>query len=272
MKRQIIKIDEERCNGCGNCIPGCPEGALQIIDGKARLVSDLFCDGLGACLGDCPQKAISVEEREAEKYDESLVMENIIKAGSNTIKAHLKHLKDHNQKEYLQQAVAILLKRGIPIPHFDEESCPSGGCPSTRSQKIERKDHESTAFKDDISSHLTTWPVQLHLINPQADFLEKADLLIAADCVPFAYNNFHTKFLKRRVPIMLCPKLDSHIDKYIDKLAVIFKERNTNSVNIVRMEVPCCGGIEHIVQKALEKAKKFMMIKVNVISIKGEII
>ena len=139
MKRQIIEIDEKKCTGCGLCIPGCPEGALQIIDGKARLISDLFCDGLGACLGECPEGAITTVEREAEPYSEELVMENIIKAGSNTIKAHLKHLKDHGETEYFEQAVAILLKKGLPIPKVEEDACPSGGCPGTASQKIERK-------------------------------------------------------------------------------------------------------------------------------------
>ena len=119
MKRQIIEINEEKCNGCGLCIPNCPEGALQIIDGKARLISDLFCDGLGACIGECPEGAITTIEREAEPYDEAKVMENIIKAGPNTIKAHLKHLKDHDQKEYFGQAVAILLRKGLPIPNID---------------------------------------------------------------------------------------------------------------------------------------------------------
>lgn len=126
MEREIITIDEKKCNGCGSCVPGCPEGALQIIDGKARLVSDLFCDGLGACIGDCPEGAISVETREAAPYGEAIVMNTIIAAGPNTIKAHLKHLRDHDQQEYFEQALAILLKKGLPIPKLDEDSCPSG--------------------------------------------------------------------------------------------------------------------------------------------------
>jgi len=272
MKREIIQIDENLCNGCGECVPGCPEGALQIIDGKARLVSDLFCDGLGACIGDCPQGAIAVIEREAEAYDEAKVLENIIKAGANTIKAHLKHLNDHDQKEYLEQAIAILLRRGIPIPKFQESTCPSGGCPSTQTQIIEREPNKMETAHTPQESMLNTWPVQLHLLNPNAPYLENADILIAADCVPFAYADFHAKFLKNKVPIMFCPKLDSGIDKYIEKLTTIFRERNIKSVSIVRMEVPCCGGVEMLVQKALEHAQKFMMVKVNVISIKGEII
>lgn len=273
MKREIIKIDENLCNGCGNCIPGCPEGALQIIDGKARLVSDLFCDGLGACIGDCPLGAISVEEREAEPYDEARVFENIIKAGPNTIKAHLKHLKDHDQQEYLEQAIAILLRKGMPIPKFEEESCQFGGCPSTQPKSIDRKPVSQPKIERvETVSQLRTWPVQLHLLNSSAPYLKNADLLIAADCVPFAYSDFHAKFLKGKVPITLCPKLDSGIDQYIEKLADIFKNCEINSVSIVRMEVPCCGGTEMIIRKALEKAEKFMMVKVNVISIQGEII
>ncbi len=271
MKRDIIQIDEDKCNGCGNCIPGCPEGALQIIDGKARLVSDLFCDGLGACLGNCPQNAISVTIREAEAYDEASVLENIIKSGPNTIKAHLKHLRDHGQQEYFEQAGEILLRQEIHIPKLDEDSCPSGGCPSAQTQVIDRIPPKF-ATKTSMQSLLQTWPVQLHLLNPEASYLEKADLLIAATCVPFAFADFHNKFIKGRVVIVLCPKLDKDLDEYIEKLALIFKTCNIKSVTIVRMEVPCCGGTELIVQKALEKAQKFMMVKVNVISIKGEII
>ncbi len=272
MKRQIIEIDEKKCTGCGLCVPGCPEGALQIIDGKARLVSDLFCDGLGACLGDCPEGAITTIEREAEPYSEELVMANIVKAGPNTIKAHLKHLKDHGETEYFEQAVAILLKKGLPIPKVDEDACPSGGCPGTAAQKIERTLEPAAQGPIEIHSQLKQWPVQLHLMNPNAPYLENADLLIAADCVPFAYANFHARFVKGKIVINLCPKLDKDIDKYVDKLAEIFKNKNIRSLNVVRMEVPCCGGIEWILQKAMEKAGKLIMPRINVVSIKGEII
>ena len=272
MKRQIIEIDEKKCNGCGVCIPGCPEGALQIIDGKARLVSDLFCDGLGACIGDCPQGAITTIEREAEAYNEEIVMENIIKAGPNTIKAHLKHLKDHDQTEYFEQAVAILMKKGLPIPKLEEGSCPSGGCPSAQTKTIDRKIEQKSTENISVQSQLKTWPIQLHLLNPNAPYLENSDILISADCVPFAYANFHNRFIKDRVVITLCPKLDHGIDTYIDKLAQIFKTKNVKSVTIARMQVPCCGGTEMIVQKALEKAQKYMMVKVSVISIDGEIL
>ncbi|MBP7562206.1 MAG: 4Fe-4S binding protein [Candidatus Cloacimonetes bacterium] len=272
MKRQIIEIDEKKCTGCGVCVPGCPEGALQIIDGKARLVSDLFCDGLGACLGECPEGAITTIEREAEPYDESKVMENIIKAGANTIKAHLKHLKDHSQTEYFDQAVAILKMRGIPVPELESSACPSGGCPSSQTKIIDRKQSPEVNENISIQSQLKTWPVQLHLINPNAPYFDNANVLICADCVPFAYANFHNKFVKNHVVITLCPKLDSNIDSYIDKLADIFKNKQIKSLTVARMEVPCCGGTEMIVQKALEKAQKFMMAKVNVVSISGDLL
>jgi len=273
MRRQIIEIDEKKCTGCGLCIPGCPEGALQIIDGKARLVSDLFCDGLGACLGDCPEGAIKTIEREAEPYNEKRVMEeNIIPKGKNTIKAHLKHLKDHGEKEYFEQAVAILLKKGLPIPKVDEDACPSGGCPGTAAQAIQIEENPVKTENLEMKSELRQWPVQLHLLNPNAPYLENAELLIAADCVPFAYANFHQRFVKGKIVINLCPKLDKDIDKYVEKLADIFENKNIKSITIVRMEVPCCGGTEWIVQKAMEKAGKLIMPKVNVVSIKGEIV
>jgi Pyruvate/2-oxoacid:ferredoxin oxidoreductase delta subunit len=272
MKRQIIEIDEAKCTGCGLCIPGCPEGALQILDGKARLVSDLFCDGLGACLGDCPEGAITTIEREAEPYDEAIVMENIIEAGPETIKAHLKHMKDHGETEFFEQAVAILIKKGLPIPKVDEDVCPSGGCPGTAAHAIQREEEPAPVQNFELKSELQQWPVQLHLINPNAPYLENADLLLAADCVPFAYPNFHQRFMKGKIVINLCPKLDKDIDKYVEKLADIFKNKNIKSINIVRMEVPCCGGTEWIVEKAMEKAGKLIMPRVNVVSIKGEIV
>jgi ferredoxin len=272
MKREIIRIDESKCNGCGKCIPGCPEGALQIIDGKARLVSDLFCDGLGACLGDCPQAAISVETREAEPYDEAKVMENIIEAGPNTIKAHLKHLRDHDQQEYFEQALAILLRQGLPIPKLDEESCPSGGCPGPKSQELQSQASQPNTPSMPTPSKLSQWPVQLHLVNPNAPYFQNADLLIAADCVPFAFADFHNRFLKGKVVINFCPKLDHSLEIYVDKLAQIFKKQDVKSITIVRMEVPCCGGIEHIVEKAMQQAGIIKMIKVNVISIDGKVL
>lgn len=269
MKRDIITIDENKCNGCGQCITGCPEGALQLIDGKARLVNDLFCDGLGACIGDCPVGAITVENREAEEYDECRTMENIVKGGENVIKAHLKHLKDHGQQEYLKQATEYLQQKSLSIPDYEERT--QCNCPSTMSKKIDRHNKELTE-KVDLTPQLNNWPIQLMLMNPDAAYFENADLLICADCVPFSYPNFHQKFLKDKILIMFCPKLDKTIDTYVDKLSYIFANKNIKSISIVHMEVPCCSGIEIIVKRALEKAQKIITIKDYTISISGEII
>lgn len=271
MRRQIIQIDEKKCNGCGQCVPNCPEGALQVIDGKARLVSDLFCDGLGACIGECPEGAITVIQREAEPYDESRVMENIIKAGPKTIKAHLKHLKDHNQNEYYAQGVEILRQKGISVPEEEEPDCISEGCPGLQAQHIEPEPSSDKPSPVELKSELRQWPIQLHLLNPDAPYLENAELLISADCAPFAFANFHQRFLKGKIVINLCPKLDKGIDQYIEKLTQIFKTKNIRSIHIVRMEVPCCGGIEFIVNKALEKSGKSLDMKRSIITIQGQV-
>lgn len=271
MKRDIIKINEEKCTGCGECIVGCPEGALQVIDNKARLISDLFCDGLGACIGTCPQGAIEVERREAEPYDEYNVMENIVKAGPNVIKAHLQHLYEHGEKGYLNQAIDYLKENNIEIPEYEEVPI-ACGCPGSTTQEVRESESESTDEPQILSAELRNWPVQLQLLNPNAPYLKNADLLIAADCAPFAYANFHQRFLKDKVLIILCPKLDKTIDQYIDKLAEIFEKQDIKSISIVHMEVPCCSGIEVIVKRALEKAQKNIIIKDYTISIKGEII
>jgi len=271
MKRDIIKINEEKCKGCGDCIPGCPEGAIQVIDGKARLISDLFCDGLGACIGTCPQDAIEVEQREAEPYDEKKVIENVIKEGPNVVKAHLKHLNDHGQKDYLNQAINILKGKNMEIPDYEGEKTFSCGCPGSMAMELD----DNTESKDEpviYSAQLRNWPVQLQLLNPSAPYLKNADLLISADCAPFAYANFHQRFLKDKILIIMCPKLDKTIEQYVDKLTEIFENQDIKSVSIVHMEVPCCSGIETIVQRALEKSQKNVIIKDYTISINGEII
>lgn len=272
MKRDIIKINEEKCTGCGECIPGCPEGALQVIDGKARLISDLFCDGLGACIGTCPQGAIEIEQREAEPYDEYKVMENVAKAGPNVIKAHLKHLYDHGQTEFLNQAINFLKEKNIEVPDYEEEKTFECGCPGSAMTDLSESRVESHIEPQIFSAELRNWPVQLQLLNPNAPYLKNADLLISADCAPFAYANFHQRFLKDKILIILCPKLDKTIDQYVDKLAEIFEKQDIKSISIVHMEVPCCSGIEIIVKRALEKAQKNVIIKDYTISIKGEII
>lgn len=271
MIRQIIKIDDDKCNGCGVCIPGCPEGALQIIDGKARLVSDLFCDGLGACLGNCPQGAILVEEREAEPYSEALVMENIMLAGVNTIKAHLHHLKSHGEMGHYNEALKILKANDYDIEALTTEETMACGCSGTHAKTIEPAKADNL-MGGDLHSELRQWPVQLTLINPAAQYFDNADLILSADCVPYAYADFHRRFLQGKIVITFCPKLDPDIERYIDKLSQIFILHKINSVSIVRMEVPCCGGMEVVLQKALERAGKMHFVKVNVISVDGKII
>jgi NAD-dependent dihydropyrimidine dehydrogenase PreA subunit len=270
VKRDIIRINEEKCTGCGSCVTECPEGALQLIDGKARVVSDLFCDGLGACIGDCPEGAIDIESREAELYDEYMVMGNIAKEGPNVIKAHLQHLKEHGQEDLVNAAIDFLKENNIEIPDYGEGRL-ACGCPGSMTLDLRRSDnqpHEQVM----LTSELGNWPIQLQLLDPNAPYLKNAELLLAADCAPFAYANFHQRFIKDKVLIIFCPKLDKTIEEYVDKLSDIFQKQDIKSISIVHMEVPCCSGIEIIVGRALEKAQKNIIIKDYTISINGEII
>ena len=196
MKRKIIQIDEEKCNGCGICIPNCHEGAMQLIDGKARLISDLFCDGLGACIGHCPEGAIEIIEREAEPYDEHKVME----------------------------------------------------------------------------SELRQWPVQLHLLNPQASYFRNADVVLAADCAAFAMGDFHTRFLKGKSLAIACPKLDSNKESYVQKLSSMIADTKINSLTVVMMEVPCCGGLLKMAQTARANAGRNIPIKQAIVNLRGEVL
>jgi ferredoxin len=276
MKRKIINIDDTKCNGCGLCLPDCPEGALQLIEGKARLVSDLFCDGLGACIGSCPQGAITVLEREAERYSEALVVENIASQGEPVMKAHLEHLLGHGETGLYNEAIVYMKKNNITIPEHVRTNNDCGhefhSCPGSAPMSIERSPAEEKFHKPNANSDslLRQWPVQLMLLNPQAPYFDNADLLISADCVPFAYGNFHMDFLHNKIVIMFCPKLDPHIDEYIDKMAAIFSNHNIKSITIAKMEVPCCGGVNFVVDEALQKSGKKITVKDYTISIKGE--
>ena len=281
MKRKIITIDEEKCDGCGLCIPDCPEGALQVIDSQARLISDLFCDGLGACIGSCPKGAIAIEEREAEPYDEKKVMENITKQGPNVIRAHLDHLRDHNEEGLLIEAIDFLKERNIFTSELSEymnnttktnHEAVSNGCPGARQKDMRRSGPEVGDNNIQMSSALRNWPIQLRLINPRASYFENADLLVVADCVPFAYAGFHSRFLQDKIMITFCPKLDNDLNEYIEKLAVIFNKKRINSISVAHMEVPCCLGILSIIQKALARAEIVIPIKEYIISIAGNII
>jgi NAD-dependent dihydropyrimidine dehydrogenase PreA subunit len=279
MKTDIITIDENKCNGCGLCITNCPEGALQIVDGKAILVNEIYCDGLGACIGHCPEGAITIETREREAYDELKVMENIVKKGPETIKEHLQHLYSHNETVYLDQAINFLNTKQITIPDYKDEQecgCNTMACPGSkvidRTKDNNFKIQEFVDEKISKKSELRQWPVQLALLNPSASYLQNADLVISADCVPFAFSNFHQKFLKDKVLIIFCPKLDDTLDSYLAKLTTIFKENNIQSITIVRMEVPCCGGVTKLVGSALLESGKNIFVKEYTISVDGEIV
>jgi len=213
--RKIIKIDEEKCNGCGLCVPSCAEGALQIIDGKAKLVKEQYCDGLGACLGECPQGALTIEERKAEEFDEEAA-------------AHHLHA----------------------VAHEPELPC---GCPSANVARFQRRTAEpvESAPAGAISSTLSHWPVQLTLVPPSAPFLQGADILLAADCVPFAYADFHREFLKDHALLLACPKLDD-FGAHLSKLIAILRQAEPRSLTVVHMEVPCCSGLTYMAQKAIE--------------------
>ncbi len=250
MLRKIVVIDEDKCDGCGLCIPACHEGALQLVDGKARLVSDIYCDGLGDCLGHCPQDAITVEERDAEEFDEEAV------------KARM---------EALKQKKAAHATAAAPAPAHEPLPC---GCPGTMSRTLERSTapapQKPTAPTGDGSSQLTNWPVQLKLIPPDAPYLRNANILFAADCAGFAIPDFHEKFLKGRVLMVGCPKLDDP-EPYIAKLARIFATQGIKSVEVLHMEVPCCTGIIRIVREAIARSGASVPVFTTRIGIHGEV-
>lgn len=252
MKRNIIQIDEALCNGCGVCIPSCHEGALQIIDGKARLISDLFCDGLGACLGHCPEGAITVIEREAEPYDERKVMEQIVPKGGNTILAHLR-----------------------PMQHNPATVCGcQGSLPIDFTIDMEQVNEAAKKGTDpmDAPSELRQWPVQLHLLSPQASFFRNADMVLAADCVAFSMGNFHTRFLKGKSLAIACPKLDSNKESYVEKLTSMMADNGIRSLTVVMMEVPCCGGLMGMADIARKRSGQHIPMTKVIISTQGEVI
>ncbi len=247
IKRKIVNIDQEKCNGCGDCVTACAEGAIELVNGKAQLVAEHYCDGLAACLGECPQDAISIIEREADAFDVQAVED------------HLAHTKN--------------LKFEISNLKSSSEATLPCGCPSTQIQMFQGAcgcNEEQTTGKQ-IPSALTHWPVQIKLVPPTAPFLKDADLLVASDCTPVAYPNFHEELLKGRVIMMGCPKFDD-TDEYIKKLADIFKSVHIKSITIAIMEVPCCSKMPLIIQKGMELAGKEIPAEVIVISARGNIV
>lgn len=234
MKRNIVFIDEEKCNGCGSCIPNCAEGAIKIIDGKAKLIDDRFCDGLGACLGHCPQDAITIIERNAPEFNEEAVK---------------KHLSSE-------------VRRSAP-PRMPR------GCPGSMAMDFRKEVSTTGGTSPRQHSELRQWPIQLTLVSPEASYFKDAELLVAADCVPFAYPNFHSDFLAGKSLVIGCPKLDD-VDFYTDKLTEFLKKNNIKGITLVNMEVPCCFGLQRIVEDAIQRSGKVLPIKQTVITIRGE--
>ncbi len=279
MKRKIIKINEELCNGCGLCIPNCPEGAMQVIDGKVRLVSDLFCDGLGACVGHCPEGALAVEEREAEEYDEKKVMANIALQGANVVRAHLSHLLDHGEKALHEQALAYLRETGYDTGDFERSRQASHtehhGCPGARMLDMTEKKSTKSNDKADTTtreSELSTWPVQLRLVSPHAPYFVGKDVLFAADCVAYALADFHKDHLKGKSLVIACPKLDDSADLYVDKLAALIEQSKIASLSVMIMEVPCCSGLVYMVEEAMKKSKRKIPFTVTQVSLRGQVL
>ena len=251
--RKIVRIDEDKCTGCGVCIPSCAEGALQIIDGKARLISEKFCDGLGACLGECPEGAITIEERPAEEFDEELVKE---------------HLAIHHEAE-------DELPCGCPgstVAQFDrqEEQLPCG-CPGSTVAQFGEQAEAVAATKEKLPSTLGHWPVQLTLVPPKAPFLQGTDLVLAAHCVPFAYAGFHQDFLRDHSLLIACPKLDDY-QAHLTKLTDILSQSEVESLTVVHMEVPCCSGLVQMAWQAIQASGKEIPLGEVTIGVRGEVL
>jgi NAD-dependent dihydropyrimidine dehydrogenase PreA subunit len=292
----MVFIDEDICNGCGECVPNCHEGALQMIDGKARLISDLMCDGLGACIGHCPVGAITIKKREAEAYNETKVMEIMVEKGKNTVIAHLSHLKEHSEFDFLKEGVRYLKEHESEIPfsaqevistvhnlgkpaapHAQVHVAPShiqgdGGCPGSRQMTFAPTSVTVDTAAVSGQSQLRQWPVQLHLVNPKAPHFRSADVVLAADCVAFSLGNFHDVYLKGKALAIACPKLDHGSDIYIAKLTSMIDDAKINTLTVMIMEVPCCGGLLQMARQALANAGRKIPMKVIVVGIKGEIL
>lgn len=245
-----------------------------MIDGKAQIISELYCDGLGACLGDCPVGAITIESREAEPYDEIAVMQQIVIKGNETILAHLKHLKEHNEMTYLHQGIDYLKRHNIEIDlsaiEETKEVKTTFSCPGTISRSFSVV--SSPSATEGVKSQLTQFPVQLHLINPAANHFVGVDLLLAADCTAFAYGDFHNSLLKGRKLVIACPKLDNNKENYINKIVAMIDSAKINTLTIAIMSVPCCGGLLKIAKSATEIATRKVPINLIVIDTKGAIL
>ncbi len=247
VKRKIVQIDEDLCNGCGECVPNCHEGALQIIDGKAKLVSEVYCDGLGNCLGHCPQDAITIVEKDVEDFDFEETNRHLRKLGreeleKNPLESHLNELKPD-----------------LPC-----------GCPGSMVRDLRENNMNDRSLDIDQVSELKQWPVQIHLLPPNAPYFQDSDLLVVADCVGFAYPNLHTKMIKGKSIAVGCPKLDD-LEAYKDKIKSIVRYNNLKSITVAIMEVPCCTGLYHIVKEVVEKNGKDIPVFQKIVSISGEV-
>lgn len=281
MKRDIIKIDENLCNGCGVCVMGCHEGALQVIDGKARLVNELFCDGLGACIGECPEGAIEIEHRDAEEYDEIKTMDNLLLKSDATVVAHLEHLRSHNAVDFYEQGIQYLNKLnrndiieivGKPKMHQEHNQQPVAcGCPGSAERTMNHTE-QRTISRTKNQSELSHWPVQLHLVNPAAGFFKDTELVVMSTCGPIASANVHTDYLAGRAVVVACPKLD-RTDPYTEKLAAIIQNSNLRKIIVVIMEVPCCAGLSKIVKEARALSGiEDLIIEEHTLGLNGELI
>lgn len=257
MKRKIVHIHEELCNGCQLCVQACHEAAIQMVDGKAKLLSDKYCDGLGDCLPACPTGAIEIIERDAVAYDEEAVNVLLKSLGRAPLQSAATQVVTHEEKAPAAAPMGF-----------------GGGCPGSQARKLAEQANAATSTKNDDTngvrpSQLRQWPIQINLINPAADYLENADILIAADCTAFAYGDFHKDFMKGKVTMIGCPKLDDN-QFYAQKLTNIFTNANIRSVTVARMEVPCCGGIVASAQHALAACGKQIPYSEHIIGVGGE--
>jgi len=248
--RNIVKIDEEKCTGCGQCVTACAEGAIQIINGKARLISDSYCDGLGACLGHCPEDAITIAPREAPEFDEEAV------------KAHLAH--EPASVGWAMPTISPQTKKPVCNAH-------PAVCPGLAAQQFEPPGDIADQQPSGAPSQLTHWPVQLKLVSPTAQCFQNANLLLTADCVPFAMGDFHRQFLKGRSVVVGCPKLDD-ARLYVEKIAAILDANEVRSLTVVHMEVPCCSGLTRVAREAILRSGKGMSFEDVTISIRGDVI
>ena len=256
MLRKMVKIDEEKCNGCGLCVPSCAEGAIQIVDGKARLIADNLCDGLGACLGDCPLDAITIEEREADEFDESAVEDHLRQIGRET--------QPHHHKPAAPAG-------GCPSAAVKTFAAPvtGGGCPSAKMMNFSKPAEDRGDAVGSRPSRLAQWPIQLHLLPPTAPFFQNADVVLAADCAPFAYADFQEDLLKGKALAIACPKLDN-TEPYVDKLVAMITQSNIRSLTVVHMEVPCCNGLIFMARQAIEKSGRHIPLETVCIGIRGD--